>query len=349
MSINAGNHWADLTAQQLVRYEALFELLGAIQLEDDIERIAQEVARRWKYFANVSAWRLQVPKGNGFLLIDGYRGEAHLSEVSVLPPWEAFHCTAQRPFRIRPEDAHDLPEPPTHLCGTGVAEWQVIPFTRASRCIALLSVAARHQSFNELDNRFIRMFGSYFGDRVCDILLRHEATNALIDKATRDALTGILNRGTIIDRLASQLAQAHRSGHPLSVVLGDIDLFKGVNDTHGHAAGDEVLREVARRLHSLTREGDSLGRYGGEEFLFVLYPCDAASAAQVAERMRRIIAETPVALRNDGSERTSLTISLGVATTPPHDEWRPELLLKRADDALYRSKAEGRNRVSVAT
>jgi len=348
MSINAGNHWADLTAQQLVRYEALFELLGVIQLEDDIQRISREVALRWKYFANVSAWRLQVPKGDGFLLIDGYRGEAHVSEVCVLAPWEAFHCTAQRPFRMRPEDAHDLPEPPAHLCGTGVAEWQVIPFARANRCIALLSVAARHQPFNELDNRFIRMFGSYFADRVSDILLRHEATNALIDKATRDALTGILNRGTIIDRLASQLALARRGGHPLSVVLGDIDLFKRINDTHGHAAGDEVLREVARRLQGLTREGDCLGRYGGEEFLFVLYPCDAGSAAQVAERMRRVIAETPIALRNDGGEHASLTISLGVATTLPRDDWRAELLLKRADDALYRAKAEGRNRVSVA-
>lgn len=346
--MNSRSDWDDLTAQQLVRYEALFELLGVLQADDDLLRIASEVAQRWKYFANVASWRLQLPNGRrGYLLIDGTRGEGRVTEVAELPAWEVHHCHMQRPCRIQPDESGTLPAPPDHLTGRGISEIEVIPFSRGGQLIGILSVAARHVPFTEIDNRFIRTFGSYLTDRISDIVLRREATAALFEKATRDALTGLPNRATVLDRLNNQFSLARRTGEALTVIIADIDHFKRINDTHGHQAGDLALQVVAQRMQSATREGESVGRYGGEEFLFVLYPCSPAQAAQVAERLRATVAIEPVALPSTPAG-VALTISLGLANTSGHEDERIEQLLGRADAALYRSKDAGRNRVTVA-
>lgn len=334
-------------AQQLVRYEALFKLLDDIQTLDDIEVIARHVAKQWKYFANVTLWRLVVPNDGRFQVIDGFRGEAHIEDVPALSLWDEHHWKRQRPRLVRMADPLEEPAPPDHLVGKAISEIEVLPFARMGRCIGLLSVAARHEPFSDLDYKFIRIFGSYFADRISDILLRRQATEALINKATRDALTGLLNRGTIIERLGDQLALSKRAGKPLSVILADIDFFKVINDSHGHLAGDAVLREVSRRLQAQTLSGDSVGRYGGEEFLFVLYPCSAEEVVKAAERFRRAIAETPVAIESDVPSDIRVTISLGTSSTSGQEDARMENLLKRADDALYRSKASGRNRVAA--
>lgn len=334
-------------AQQLVRYEALFKLLDDIQTLDDIEVIARHIATRWKYFANVVSWRLVVSRDGGFQVIDGFRGEAQVVDVPELSPWDEHHWKLQRPRLVRLADPPEGPAPPEHLTRKAITEIEVLPFARMGRCIGLLSLAARHEPFSELDNKFIRIFGSHFADRVSDILLRRQATEVLINKATRDALTGLLNRGAIIDRLGNQLALSKRAVKPLSVILADIDFFKMINDSHGHLAGDEVLREVSRRLRARTLSGDNLGRYGGEEFLFVLYPCSAEEVVKAAERFRRAIAETPVAIESDVPSGIRVTISLGTSSTSGQEDARMESLLKRADDALYRSKASGRNRVTA--
>jgi hypothetical protein len=116
--------------------------------------------------------------------------------------------------------------------------------------VALLSAAARHAPFSDLDKKFIRLFGSHLADRVSSIVLRRQAMALLIGKATHDALTGLLNRGAILERLTAQWALSARTGQPLSVLLADIDHFKRINDHHGHQAGDEVLCEVSRRLQA---------------------------------------------------------------------------------------------------
>ena len=121
----------------------------------------------------------------------------------------------------------------------------------------------------------------------------------------------------------------------------DLDRFKSINDSRGHLAGDAVLREAARRLKSAARRYDSVGRYGGEEFLVVLPGCDAADAAVQAERMREAIGGTPFLAP---SQPVAVTASLGVACS---SRCAPETLVREADDALYLAKAEGRNRVVV--
>ena len=339
--------WQERTAQQLVRYEAIFKLLDEIQQTEHIEQIARRIAQHWKYFANVTCWRLVLPKEEGFLVIDGYRGEAQLASVLTLDAWDAWHLSQQKPRLVRPAELFAPPSPPEHLAGTAITEIQVQPFVRLGHCTGLLSTAARHEPFNELDIKFIRLFGSHLVDRLSSIELRRQAMQALVDKATRDALTGLLNRGAIIEQLDRQLAQTISCGTPLGIILADIDFFKVINDNHGHLAGDEVLREVSRRLRAHAFSGDSLGRYGGEEFLFVIAPCGAEEVEKAAERFRRIVANTPIQIGPDPHQALTVTLSLGTATTSGHECHRLEELIKRADDALYLSKGAGRNRVTI--
>lgn len=346
-SSEPGARWQELTAAQLVRYEALFGLLDDVRGLDDIGAIAAQVATRWKYFANVASWRLTVPKGPTYLLVDGHRGGATVREVPRLPAWDAALWRDGRPRLFRSGDPVEAPVP-EHLAGRGVHEIQVQPFSRGDGLTGLLSVAARDTGFTELDSKFIKLFGGHFTDSVRGIVLRAQATEALVDRATRDALTGLLNRGTAIERLTGQLAVARRTGRPLGVILGDIDYFKVINDTWGHLAGDKVLHEVSRRLHMQMRSGDVLGRYGGEEFLFVLYPCDVDELTEAAERLRRAVDATPVEVDDNPAGRLEVTISLGAFSTADAPELGVQGLLKHADDALYQSKAEGRNRVTVS-
>ena len=170
-----------------------------------------------------------------------------------------------------------------------------------------------------------------------------QAQEALRYQATHDELTGLWNRAMVRDHLTTELSRAKRSGKAMSVVLADVDYFKKVNDTYGHAAGDAILREASSRMRTALRAYDSIGRYGGEEFLIVLPDCDTAAAIVVAERARTCVAATPVRV---GDAEIPLSISLGVASTQscPED---PDGLIHAADSALYRAKSGGRNRVAA--
>lgn len=164
--------------------------------------------------------------------------------------------------------------------------------------------------------------------------------------ALTDPLTGLYNRRYVAAHLDSLLARHEEGGQGVAVLLFDIDHFKRVNDGHGHAAGDEVLIEVARRAQRDVRSFDLVARYGGEEFLIVMPETGLAVAYSVAERLRRGVAEKPVRISAAAGE-IPVTISVGVATgRTDHDT--PAALLNRADEALYAAKRGGRNRVACA-
>jgi diguanylate cyclase (GGDEF)-like protein len=168
----------------------------------------------------------------------------------------------------------------------------------------------------------------------------HNATTALTVKAGTDELTGLANRrqlGTALDR---EIALSRRQLTPLAVVLVDIDRFKAVNDTYGHAAGDDVLQGTADVLRQATRDADLVGRWGGEEFLLLLPTADADVAALVAERCRASLAD------HDFPVVSTVTASFGVALLADDDD--ADALVARADEALYRAKGGGRDRVEVA-
>jgi two-component system cell cycle response regulator len=164
-----------------------------------------------------------------------------------------------------------------------------------------------------------------------------------VEMAITDALTGLHNRRYMETHLATLVEQAAARGKPIAVLVVDIDYFKAVNDSHGHDAGDDVLREFALRIRKAIRNIDLACRYGGEEFVIVMPETDMAVATMVAERLRRRIASEPFAIQ-DGTRNLDVTISIGIAALDgPADN--AAAILKRADTALYRAKRDGRNRV----
>lgn len=165
---------------------------------------------------------------------------------------------------------------------------------------------------------------------------------ALEHQARTDSLTQIMNRGAIMARLNEELARAKREGSTLALGVLDLDHFKHVNDTHGHAAGDQVLREVVRRLTVAFRPYDGLGRIGGEEFLVLIPGAARENARAVLERARQVVCATPV---DHADRQVDVTVSLG-GTTTRGDEPEDQVLI-RADEALYRAKELGRNRVEM--
>jgi diguanylate cyclase (GGDEF)-like protein len=167
---------------------------------------------------------------------------------------------------------------------------------------------------------------------------------ALLHRATRDALTGLWNRASILEILAREIELAKQQSTPLAVALIDIDHFKYINDTRGHLGGDEVLRTLGAKLASKIRTADSLGRYGGEEFLLVAPGAPPQRPFLPLERLRRVIAKLPFSF--NGSP-ISVTASFGVAWLVPVSD-SAETLLARADTALYSAKYGGRNRVEYA-
>jgi diguanylate cyclase (GGDEF)-like protein len=171
------------------------------------------------------------------------------------------------------------------------------------------------------------------------------AREALREQATHDGLTGLLNRTAILEMLQKELARAAREGHAVSLLMVDIDRFKLVNDTHGHAAGDAVLRETAHRMREAIRTYDGVGRYGGEEFLIVLPGCDGESAVAQAERIRETVAASPYFT---GQRSIAVTCSIGASSRAVPGETDGEPLLREADLALYAAKGHGRNRVERA-
>jgi two-component system cell cycle response regulator len=164
-----------------------------------------------------------------------------------------------------------------------------------------------------------------------------------IEMAITDALTGLHNRRYMESHLSTLVEQAGLRGKPLSVLVLDIDYFKSVNDTHGHDAGDDVLREFAQRLKKSIRGIDLACRYGGEEFVVVMPETDMAVATVVAERLRRRIACEPFPV-GGGTNAVEITISIGLAARALANDTAANVL-KRADQALYRAKRDGRNRV----
>jgi diguanylate cyclase len=178
-----------------------------------------------------------------------------------------------------------------------------------------------------------------------DAIWLQRLIDALCELSSRDALTGLSNRRQFELTLDAEVDRVARSGEAALVLLLDIDHFKRVNDTYGHAAGDLVLRAVAASLQECVRPMDSVARYGGEEFAIVLPNCQPAFGQVVAERIRRTVESRLVSVGPGVS--LGVTLSAGGAYAPPWVRSSARLWMERADAQLYRAKAEGRNRSCI--
>jgi two-component system cell cycle response regulator len=184
------------------------------------------------------------------------------------------------------------------------------------------------------------------GQRIIDLqkeLL--DAQEKLLFQATHDPLTRLWNRGAIFDMLQRETVRASRLGGYLGVILGDLDHFKNVNDTYGHPAGDSVLAEASRRMATVVRPYDSVGRYGGEEFLIVLPGSDRQATSVVANRLMTSLSSDPIDVNG---VKISITGSFGVVSSDASHAVGWKSLINSADQALFKAKRNGRNRVEVA-
>ncbi len=234
----------------------------------------------------------------------------------------------------------------SHRLGSGSVA--LIPLPRDSRAIGVIAFASRDPArfTGDLASDFLAHLGV-----VVAISLENAVNRArLVRSGVTDFLTGWHNRRYFHNRLREELARAERTEKALACLMIDIDHFKEINDQHGHLAGDEALKEVARRAEAEIRAGDTGARFGGDEFAILLAGAESAQALKLAERIRQGVAATPI--RVPGGAQVTVTLSLGLATARPQPRSRDykaqaERLIAEADAALYRAKSAGRDRVEV--
>jgi diguanylate cyclase (GGDEF)-like protein len=179
--------------------------------------------------------------------------------------------------------------------------------------------------------------------RVRAFLKARYTLSVLEQRAHRDSLTGLANRGVLEDQLIREWNSCHRRHVPLTIVIVDLDHFKAINDVHGHATGDEVLRRTAQTLALTVRRSDVVGRYGGEEFVVIAPDCTPPAAITLAQRFRTALAKQTIFRDGIG---IAVTASMGIATTDGKSN-SPAELLNQADEALYQAKRSGRNAIWV--
>ncbi len=238
---------------------------------------------------------------------------------------------------------HHRQFPPTLVQPASVA---IVPLVRHKKLIGTLNLGSLDEA------RFHAGLGTDFIEHMASIIsicLENVISNELLKYiGLTDALTGVYNRRYIDRRLPEEIARTRRHGNQLSCLYLDIDHFKQINDTLGHLAGDEVLREIAMRIKAELRQSDTLARFGGEEFVSLLGETDLPNAMMVAERIRAGIADVPFEIAH--ANPIKVTASIGVATLTINDrnetiETMALQLLAKADHALYEAKESGRNRV----
>jgi diguanylate cyclase (GGDEF)-like protein len=233
----------------------------------------------------------------------------------------------------------DGPDAPVVALLPAARAWLAIPLTSRERRVGLLLLVSAGDRYDDGQLRVATALAEQ-GMVAYDNALLYCQVQLL---ASTDPLTGLHNRRTFFELSAERFAAAVRGDAPTAAIMLDIDHFKRVNDTHGHAVGDDVIKEVAARLRGVLRRDDLLGRYGGEEFVLLLPGTSAADAAYLAERLRHTVADTPIATRTGPLQ---VTVSVGATQLQAADSI-VEDALARADEALYRAKQGGRNQVVV--
>lgn len=337
------------TAGPLIPLEVFHEvgkaLTSSLQLSEVLNVIAETTSR----FVRCEAWSL--------LLLDERRQELRF-EIATGPQGPQV-----KQFRLKPgeglagwvaregraclvEDAAADPRFAAHVDGaTGFATRTIlcVPLTSKGKVLGVIELLNKQGggAFDDRDRTVVSILADYAAIAIENARLYQRAE----ELAVTDDVTGIHNSRYFHQILERELQRARRYARPLSVLFIDLDQFKAVNDTHGHQRGSQVLREVAQLLKASIRSVDLIARYGGDEFIVVLPDTDAATAAQLGERLRATVARTEL-LASEGL-RLRLTASFGVAAHPDHAPTKEELV-RIADQAMYQAKGRGGNAVCPA-
>ena len=275
-----------------------------------------------------------APQIADLLFVDSLAGLAP-QYVALRAPWLGSYSAPDHQLLFPGHDA--------------IASVAIIPLRQKERLFGSINFGSRERERFSPDQAsdFLAHLGA-----IASFALENAVNRArLLRSGFTDVLTGWYNRRYLHVRLTEELARARRHGSALTCLMLDIDHFKRVNDDYGHAAGDDVLRELTQQIESQIRATDVAARYGGEEFLILLPDTDAGAGRQLAERIRCAIADAPFVL-GDGVQ-IPVSVSIGVASVSPERgendlKTAGDALIARADVALYRAKSEGRNRVSVS-
>jgi diguanylate cyclase (GGDEF)-like protein len=201
-------------------------------------------------------------------------------------------------------------------------------------------VLASEDSFDQGSRVLIALFVRYLGLGMHNAL----AHDRLQQLAAVDPLTGVFNRRFGLHRLREEFSRAARAETPFGLLMLDIDHFKSINDAYGHLTGDRLLRRVCAVVRSSLRQGDVLMRYGGEEFVAILPAASSADLEQLGERLRRAVEDSALV---DGARTVRVTVSVGGVAYPDCDVESENEIIRMADEALYRAKESGRNRVEI--
>lgn len=289
---------------------------GYRTLETGDGQAAIELARRQQ--PDLIILDLLIPECDGFDTCRHIKRDAELATIPVI-----FVTARSNPAEV------------VKAFSVGGSDYIIKPF-QISEVLARVSVHVRLRRA-EQQLRTKRREAEELASKLAE-------ANVELSKLSRlDGLTGLLNRGAWEESAMLEQDRANRNGRVYSAIMIDVDHFKAFNDTLGHQAGDDCLREVAKRIRQALRGIDLVGRYGGEEFVVLAPETAVAAAAQVAERVRKAVFDLNVA-HPESQCADRVTVSVGVADSTGRD-W--EQTLKLADDALYQAKREGRNRVVV--
>jgi diguanylate cyclase (GGDEF)-like protein len=320
-----------------VELETLYKVTSAISRTIDLDRLLSEILGT---LAETRLLPFEV-KGSIFLVEDGTARRAAFRNLSeaVLEPCQTIRsgeCLCGQALATGEivVSANSQGDPRhSHCCSHGTPHGHVVlPLKAADRVVGVLTLYTR--SDVEVERRTLNLLatiGNQIGIAIENARLYEETKNSSL----HDPLTGLANRRFMEIQLEKSFEAAGRYGERLSVIMLDIDHFKKFNDDNGHPEGDRLLRKLSGILSREMRGSDHAFRYGGEEFLVILTQADLAASRRVAERLRKTV-----------EEETEVTISLGVATFQENMEQK-EQLVKMADEALYRAKQGGRNRVEI--
>ena len=289
----------------------------------------------------------------GERLLPSIRGSVYVSQPSGVvelaafwaaePDHAVFHandCWAVRRGTIHVSADHTHRLVCRHVLETKGAATVCIPMTAGGKTIGVVTLSCPADVLPPAVDLFAKPFADQLGLGLATLQLQQ----SLHSRAVRDSLTGLYNRRHMEESLAHQMARVSRTGASLAVLLVDVDHFKTFNDTFGHAAGDEVLQQIAKLMQTVFREQDIVCRYGGEEFLIILPDATLEVARARAEYLRESVRDLQIHI--DGRALAGVSISGGIAVAPPHGS-TPEAIIAAADRALYAAKSAGRDRVNA--